>query len=84
MGARSFRGRHADECDGEGAVTDELAGFRAHMDRCMAMVLAPMGRPDIKVTIIVRAPEALPSEAMVSTNDDLDVVRDALMHLTHD
>jgi hypothetical protein len=43
-------------------------------------VLAPMGRPDVKVTIIVRAPEALPSECMISTNDDLSVVADAVAH----
>jgi hypothetical protein len=57
-----------------------LAAFWEHMDRCRAVVLAPMGRPDVKVTIIVRAPEALPSECMISTNDDLSVVADAVAH----
>lgn len=56
----------------------DLDSFRAHMERCMRLVLAPMWRPDIKVTIIVRAPEALPRDAFISTNDDLVVVRDAL------
>lgn len=60
--------------------TAELASFQRHMDRCMAAVLAPMNRPDIRVTLIVRAPEALPEEAMISTNDDLAVARDALAH----
>ena len=58
----------------------EIAAFRAHMELCMRAVLAPMGRPDIRVTIIVRAPEALPAEAMISTNENLAVVRDALIH----
>ena len=40
----------------------------------------PMNWPDIKVTIIVRVPEALPSDAMTSPNDDLSVARDALVH----
>ncbi|CAH2603813.1 conserved protein of unknown function [Rhodovastum atsumiense] len=57
-----------------------LDAFQTHMNRCMAAVLAPMRRPDIRVTIIVRAPEALPEEAMISTNDDLSVVRDAVVH----
>lgn len=61
-------------------VSTELTAFRAHMERCMRTVLAPMARPDIKVTIIVRAPEALPGEAMISSNDDLGVVRDAVAH----
>lgn len=55
-----------------------LASFRAHMDRCVLAVLAPMSRPDICVTIIVRAPEALPQEAMIVTGDNLAVVRDAI------
>lgn len=61
-------------------TTADLGPFQAHMDRCMQAVLAPMRRPDIKVTIIVRAPEALPCEAMISTNDDLDVVRTAVAY----
>lgn len=61
-----------------------LASFQDHMERCMRMVTAPMSRPDIKVTIIVRAPEALPHEAMVSTNDDLAVACAALSHLLED
>lgn len=58
----------------------QLAAFQRHMDRCMAAVVAPMNRPDIRVTIIVRAPEALPEEAMVSTNDNLAVALEALEH----
>jgi hypothetical protein len=54
--------------------------FQEHMGRCMQAVIAPM-RPDAKVTIIVRAPEAFPSEAMISTNDSLEVVHEALAHL---
>jgi hypothetical protein len=57
-----------------------LESFQAHMERCMAAVLAPMSRPDIHVTIIVRAPEALPNQAMISTNGDLAAARDALLH----
>ncbi|KGB21129.1 hypothetical protein AtDm6_3124 [Acetobacter tropicalis] len=37
-------------------------------------------RPDAKVTIIVRAPEALPSEALISSNDDLSIVCDAVQY----
>lgn len=61
-------------------TTPNLESFQEHMDRCMKAVLAPMRRPDIKVTIIVRAPEALPGEAMISTNDDLVVVETAVAH----
>lgn len=58
----------------------DLASFRAHLERCMQQVLAPLRRPDIKVTIIVRAPEALPEEAMISSNDSLALVQDAIAH----
>lgn len=61
---------------------DQLRDFHAHMDRCMRAVVAPMGA-DVRVTIIVRSPEALPSEAMVSTNDSLAVVRDAVDYFVH-
>ncbi|MBW6399971.1 hypothetical protein KPL78_19075 [Roseomonas sp. HJA6] len=65
-------------------VTDDdkaqVESWRRHMDRCLAMVLAPIGRPDAKVTIIVRAPEALPHEAMISGNDDLRIVQAAVEH----
>lgn len=53
--------------------------FWQHVDACAKAVRQGM-RPDIKVTIIVRAPEALPSEALISTNDDLSVVLDAVGH----
>lgn len=58
----------------------DLTSFRAHMDRCATAIPAPMNRPDIKVTIVVRAPEALPGEAMISTNDDLAIVGEALAY----
>ena len=57
-----------------------LAAFRAHLDRCSEIVRRPM-RPDVKVTIIVRAPEAFPNEAMITTNDDLALVQDALAYV---
>lgn len=53
--------------------------FWQHLDACAQAVRQKM-RPDAKVTIIVRAPEALPSEALISTNDDLSVVRAAVEH----
>ncbi|KXV79703.1 hypothetical protein AD953_01315 [Acetobacter malorum] len=53
--------------------------FWQHVDACAEAVRQGM-RPDTKVTIIVRAPEALPSEALISTNDDLSVVLDAVEH----
>ncbi|MFT9016448.1 MAG: hypothetical protein ABF990_12020 [Acetobacter sp.] len=55
----------------------DLIAFRKHMDFCCHLVTAYM-RPDAKVTIIVRAPEALPEEAMITTNDNLQVVSDAI------
>lgn len=62
-------------------MSDELlASYRRHIDRMAVLIRAPMSRPDIRVTIIVRAPEALPAEAMVSSNDDLGVVLDAVRH----
>lgn len=53
--------------------------FWAYLDGCAQAVRQKM-RLDAKVTIIVRAPEALPAEALISTNDDLSVVRDAVEH----
>ncbi|MBR0681941.1 hypothetical protein GXW74_15710 [Roseomonas eburnea] len=64
----------------EDSEADLAASWVAHMERCMAAVLAPLSRPDVKVTIIVRAPEALPCEAMISSNDDLGIVRDSVAH----
>jgi hypothetical protein len=58
----------------------ELASFQTHMERCMQHVLAPMRRPGVQVTIIVRAPEAAPGEAMVSTNGSLAAAMSALAH----
>jgi hypothetical protein len=57
----------------------QLALFQAHMERAIDFVRQPM-RPDVKVTIIVRAPESLPADAMISTNDKLDNAFDALFH----
>lgn len=51
--------------------------FWKHLDACALLVRQNM-RPDTKVTIIVRAPEALPSEALISSNDHLSVVRNAI------
>lgn len=56
-----------------------LISFRKHMAFCCRIATEHM-RPDAKVTIIVRAPEALPEEAMITTNDDLQVVSDAISH----
>ncbi|MCP1216769.1 hypothetical protein NKW53_11905 [Acetobacter orientalis] len=53
--------------------------FWQHVDSCALLVRQNM-RPDTKVTIIVRAPEALPYEALISSNDDLSVVRKAIEH----
>ena len=53
--------------------------FWKHLDACALLVRLNM-RPDTKVTIIVRAPEALPSEALISSNDHLSVVRNAIEH----
>lgn len=55
------------------------AAFFAMLDTHVTSIKVGM-RPDAKVTIIVRAPEALPHEAMISTNDDLFVVRAAVAH----
>jgi hypothetical protein len=57
----------------------ELASFRSHMERCAQLILAPITRPDIKFTIIVRAPEALPSEAMIYTNDCMLIAAESLL-----
>ncbi|MCI1439843.1 MAG: hypothetical protein LKH07_05155 [Acetobacter peroxydans] len=51
--------------------------FWQHMDLCAHFVRKDM-RPDTKVTIIVRAPEALPHEAMIYCDDSLSIVRDAV------
>ncbi len=56
-----------------------LASFRAHMERCAFAILKPMSRPDIKFAIIVRAPEALPSEALIFTNDDLLIIAESCL-----
>ena len=64
----------------EASDNPDLAAFRAHMGRCVSLVRAPLSPPDIKVTIIVRLPEGLPSEAMITTDDDLSVVRDTLAY----
>jgi hypothetical protein len=64
---------------GPGLNDLQLALFRAHMFACMQAVLAPMS-PDAKVTIIVRAPESSPSEAVICTNDSMALVRDAVAH----
>lgn len=55
-----------------------FASFRAHLQRCALAAVRPLARPDICVTIIVRAPEALPREAMIVTGDNLSIVRDAI------
>lgn len=62
---------------------EALAMFRAHMEECMRIILAPMGNPLAQVTIILRAPEASPAEAMISTNAsaDLSAARSAIDHL---
>ena len=57
----------------------KLLSFRKHMDFCCHLVTAYM-RPDAKVTIIVRAPEALTEEAMITSNDHLQVVGDAISY----
>jgi hypothetical protein len=57
-----------------------LGMLQHHLTRCAAAVRAPLRMSDAKVTIVVRAPEALPHEAVISTDDDLSVVRDSLMH----
>lgn len=57
----------------------EFALFRAHLDRCADAIKAPL-RPDVKVTIVVRAPEALPEETMFCTNDNLALVEQAIQH----
>lgn len=57
--------------------------FWQHMDRCAQAVRKNM-RPDIKVTIIARAPEALPHEALIYCDDKLSVVRDAVEHFDAD
>lgn len=57
--------------------------FWQHMDLCAHFVRKDM-RPDIKVTIIVRAPEALPHEAMIYCDDSLSIVRDAVEHFASD
>ncbi len=54
------------------------ASFLDHLHRCAALVVSPLERPDIGVTIIVRAPEALPQEATIVSSDNLAVVRDAI------
>ena len=53
--------------------------FWQHLDACALLARQNM-RPDTKVTIIVRAPEALPHEALISTNDHLSVVRNTIEH----
>lgn len=53
--------------------------FWEHLDACAQAVRSNM-RPDAKVTIIVRAPEALPSEAVISSNDDLSIIHGAIAH----
>ncbi|MFW7268798.1 hypothetical protein ACMAUO_12615 [Gluconacetobacter sp. Hr-1-5] len=59
-------------------VNDKAAAsFFAMLDLHANAIKATV-RPDAKVTIIVRAPEALPCEAMITTNDQLSVVRDAV------
>ncbi|KAA8387076.1 hypothetical protein FOH24_07210 [Acetobacter tropicalis] len=62
-------------------MSEELheRAFWAHLDACAQAVRSKM-RPDAKVTIIVRAPEALPSEALISSNDDLSIVCDAVQY----
>ncbi|MBB2195111.1 hypothetical protein HLH25_16020 [Gluconacetobacter sp. 1a LMG 1728] len=64
----------------EQPVNDKAAAsFFAMLDLHANSIKATV-RPDAKVTIIVRAPEALPHEAMISTNDNLAVVRVAVAH----
>lgn len=45
-----------------------LAAWRAHMEMCMRIILEPIGNPEAQVTIICRAPDVEPHEAMISTN----------------
>ena len=62
---------------------ENYAAWVKHMNTCLHAVLIPIGRKDAEVTIIVRVPEATPSEAMVSSNDSrgLAAARDAIAYV---